>query len=152
MNLDYKPSIGSYIGYFYRYGQSFLIKEYKDYGIGAGQYQFLVNLYMKDGISHDELTEKMSVDKATTTRSIIKLEESGYVVRKINEKDKRKYHIYLTEKAIKRKEEILKIASMWEDKLIGDLTERELDELHHILSKIAKSMPGYFFSEGSKDK
>lgn len=150
MKLDQKPSIGSYIGYFYRYGQSFLCKEYKEYGIGAGQYQFLVHLYMKDGISHDELTEKMSVDKATTTRSIIKLEESGYVIRKINENDKRKYRIYLTDKAISKKEDILMIASMWEDKLIGDLSNEELEELHCLLTKIAHSMPGYFCDKDKK--
>lgn len=131
-----REAVGTYIGHFYRLGTSFLSKEYKDYGIGAGQYQFLILLYMEDGVSHDVLTEKMSVDKATTTRAIMKLEEEGYVKRLLNEQDKRKYHIYLTDKAIDKKEEILKIASDWEKELIGCLTEEELGYLMQIFKKM----------------
>lgn len=147
MKKYYGESLGRYIGHFYRQGQSFLIKEYKDLGFGAGQYQFLIMLYLKDGLSHDELTEKMSVDKATTARAIIKLEEEGYVKRVLNEEDKRKYHIYLTEKAISKKEEVFRISDLWEQRLVGELTEEEKDALFLIMRKIARNNPHYPFSE-----
>lgn len=147
MDIYYGESVGRYVGHFYRQRQSFLSKEYKELGIGAGQYQFLINLYLKDGLSHDELTEKMSVDKATTTRAIIKLEEAGYVRRVLNEHDKRKYHIYLTEKAISKKDEVLRIAALWENKMVGTLTEDEVITLLSIMRKIAKNNPNYPFSE-----
>lgn len=133
-------SVGTYIGHFYRVGTSFLSKEYKEYGIGAGQYQFLISLYMEDGVSHDVLTEKMAVDKATTTRAIMKLEEEGYVKRVVNEHDKRKYSIYLTDKAMEKKEEIMEIGSKWEDKLIGTLEPTELKQLRDILKKIESTL------------
>ena len=102
-------SIGKYIGHFYRSGSSFLSKEYKNYDIGSGQYLFLLSLYIEDGVSHEILTERMAVDKATTTRAIMKLEESGYVRRETNACDKRKYHIFLTPKALEQTDEILRI-------------------------------------------
>ncbi|MGL4799754.1 MAG: MarR family winged helix-turn-helix transcriptional regulator [Cellulosilyticaceae bacterium] len=131
-----KETIGSYIGHFYRLGTTFLSKEYKGYHIGTGQYQFLMSLYREDGVCHDVLTEKLGVDKATTTRAIMKLEEEGYVTRQLNEKDKRKYYIYLTEKAIAKKEEILAIALKWEEKLIGHLTKEECAEFVRLFKKI----------------
>ena len=61
MERYYGESVGRYIGHFYRQRQSFLSKKFKDLDIGAGQYQFLILLYLKDGLSHDEITEKLSV-------------------------------------------------------------------------------------------
>ena len=138
MEVGQGKSIGTYISNFYRLGTSFLSREYKDYGIGSGQYQFLFLLYEQDGVSHDLLTEKMAVDKATTTRAIMKLEEEGYVKRIVDKNDKRKYQIFLTDKAKEKKEEILEIGSRWEKRLISCLEQEEFEILQNILCKIAE--------------
>ena len=140
-------SVGSYISHFYRIGSSFLSREYEKYGIGFGQYQFLLQLYLKDGISHDELTELVAFDKATTTRAIKKLESAGYVKTILNEQDKRKYHIYLTEKALAKRDEIFAISILWENKLIGSLDDNELSTLKNILKKIEQNIPEGFHSQ-----
>lgn len=103
-------SISRYINQFYRQGVSFLGKEYKEYNIGAGQYQFLVYLYIRDGLTHEELTEKIAVDKAATTRAIVKLEESGYIKKVQDTKDKRKYYIFLTDYAKANRESIINVS------------------------------------------
>ena len=140
-------SVGSYISHFYIIGSSFLSREYEKYGIGFGQYQFLLQLYLKDGISHDELTELVAFDKATTTRAIKKLESAGYVKTILNEQDKRKYHIYLTEKALAKRDEIFAISILWENKLIGSLDDNELSTLKNILKKIEQNIPEGFHSQ-----
>lgn len=139
--------IGRYISYLHRLGANFLSKEYDQYEIGFGQYQFLLRLYLEDGVSHDELTEQVCVDKATTTRAIKKLEEKGYVRLAPNEKDKRKYHIYLTEKALMQKEEILEISRRWERQLIDGLEQEELNQLFYLLRKITRYNSGHLFEE-----
>lgn len=131
-------SISRYINQFYRQGIAFLGKEYKDYGIGAGQYQFLVYLYIKDGLTHDELTEKIGVDKAITTRVISKLTAEGYVEKVQDTKDKRKYYIYLTDYAKEKREVILDISRKWEKELTNDISEEELVQLYSILRKMSK--------------
>ncbi|MEG0307798.1 MAG: MarR family transcriptional regulator [Clostridium sp.] len=143
-------SISRYISHFHRIGSNFLSKKYEKADIGFAQYKFLIQLYLTDGLSHDELTEKVSVDKGTTTRAIKKLWENGYVRIELNENDKRKYHIYLTEKAIYKREEILSISALWEDKLTGCLSPNELDTLLELLRKIGRNNSGYFFSENEK--
>lgn len=139
--------IGRYISYLHRLGANFLSKEYDQYEIGFGQYQFLLRLYLEDGVSHDELTEQVCVDKATTTRAIKKLEEKGYVRLAPNEKDKRKYHIYLTQKALAQKEEILEISRRWERQLIDGLEQEELNQLFYLLRKITRYNSGHLFEE-----
>ena len=139
--------IGRYISYLHRLGASFLSKEYDQYEIGFGQYQFLLRLYLGDGVSHEDLTEQVCVDKATTTRAIKKLEEKGYVKLSANENDKRKYHIYLTQKALEQKEEILDISKKWEKQLTDALKQEELDQLFYLLRKITRYNSGYLFEE-----
>lgn len=147
MKQDETEGIGRYISYLHRLGASVLSKEYDQYEIGFGQYQFLLRLYLKDGVSHEELTEQVCVDKATTTRAIKKLEEKGYVKLMANEKDKRKYHIYLTEKALEQKEEILEISKKWERQLTDGLKQEELDQLFYLLRKITQYNSGYLIEE-----
>ncbi|MBQ9909919.1 MAG: MarR family transcriptional regulator, partial [Lachnospiraceae bacterium] len=43
----------------------------------------------EDGISQDQLAEYISVDKATITRAVYKLEQLGFITREINNKDRR---------------------------------------------------------------
>lgn len=131
-------SISRYINQLYRQGITFLGKAYKPYGIGAGQYQFLVYLYIKDGVTHDELTEKIGVDKASTTRSISKLEDAGYVTKVQDAKDKRKYYIYLTDYAKEKRQVILEISKTWEVELTKDLTEEQLEQLYETFRIITK--------------
>lgn len=150
MNHCETKSVGSYISHFYRIGSSFLSKEYDKYDIGFGQYQFLLQLYLKDGISHDELTELVAFDKATTTRAIKKLESEGYVRTELNEHDKRKYHIYLTDEALAKRDEIFAISILWENKLIGSLDEEELSTLKTILKKIEDNIPRDFHSHSKE--
>ena len=71
----------------------FILEEFKRFGIGAGQYLFLLNLYKHDGITQEELTQKVKLDKATTARAIKKLEDQGYVKRVKKENDRRAYKL-----------------------------------------------------------
>ncbi|MGL5753575.1 MAG: MarR family winged helix-turn-helix transcriptional regulator, partial [Paraclostridium sp.] len=128
------------------YAKKFLEEEYKKYNIGSGQYQFLIYLYYKDGVSHDELTERLSVDKVVTTRSIAKLEEEGYIRRELKSDDKRKYKIYLTEKAMNLKSDIFKISDKLEGKFTENLSDKDTEDLFRILRTISNTIPGNYFS------
>lgn len=140
-------SISRYINQFYRQGIVFLSKEYKAYGIGPGQYQFLIYLYIRDGLTHEELTEKIGVDKAAASRAISKLEDMGYVVKKQDSQDKRKYYIYLTDYAKEKRQAILEISKKWEHTLTSELSESELEQLYCIFRIMAKTSESHQFNE-----
>lgn len=129
-------SISRYINICYRKGLAFFGKAYKSYGIGAGQYQFLICLYLKDGLTHDELTEKVGVDKAITSRALLKLEQAGYITKIQDTNDKRKYYIHLTDYAKEQREAILAISRGWEKELSKSLSEEELVQLYTIFRKL----------------
>ncbi|MDK2911597.1 MAG: hypothetical protein PWR29_554 [Methanolobus sp.] len=57
-----------------------------------------MRLLHHDGISQEILIRDLNCDRATGTRSINKLEEGGYVLRKPDPQDRRAYRICLTDK------------------------------------------------------
>lgn len=129
--------IGKYISQIYRRGGAHLSKELSKYGIGIGQLMFLTQLYRQDGINQEELTEILKIDKGTTARAIKKLEEENFVLRVKDEKDRRAYKVYLTDKAKEIKLEIFNILREWDKSLVSNLTEEETETFTRILKKLS---------------
>jgi DNA-binding MarR family transcriptional regulator len=134
-NNDY---IGKYISQLYRKGNSFISRELCNVGIGSGQFMFLMELYRQDGRSQEELSEILNIDKGTTARAIKKLEEEGFLLRIKDERDKRAYKLYLTDKGKDVKEDIQKVLIEWENRITFQLNEEEKDTIKLLLKKICK--------------
>lgn len=132
-------NMGKYIGEIHRASGIYFTKKFSKFGIGAGQYLFLLNLYTHDGITQEELTDKIKLDKATTARAIKRLEDEGYVNRVRKENDRRAYNLKLTEKAEQIREEVYLIMDEWETKVRNCFTNEESEELMKLLNKLSKS-------------
>lgn len=130
--------IGKYIGEIHRASTMYFGKRASKFGIGAGQFFFLLNLYKRDGIAQEELTEKLNLDKGTTARAIKKLEDEGYLNRVKNENDRRAYRLKLTEKAEQIREEVFAILDEWEIELRSCLNDDECETLFYLLNKLSK--------------
>lgn len=130
-------SVGNYISIFYRIGVSYLSKKYEKYNIGFGQYQFLITLYFENGLSQDELTKRVCVDKATTARAINKLKDLGYVTVNVDSIDKRVHRVMLTEKALSIQDDVLEIVQDWENTLLNSLTEEDKETIQGMFKKVA---------------
>ena len=97
---------------------------------------YLVHLFNKDGVSLIELTNAVCLDKANTTRVIFDLEKRGLVIRKENEKDNRKYKIFLTEKAESYREGLMAITNELNKKVFKGITKCERKSFFKVMQKI----------------
>ena len=129
-------SVGKYISIIHRTGSSFLSKEFSKFNIGSGQYMYLIHLYKNDGLSQEELTEILNIDKGTTAKSIKKLETEGFVMRVKDKNDKRINKVYLTPKALEIKDEFLSSINAWENTLTSNLSYAEKEQALTLLKKI----------------
>jgi DNA-binding MarR family transcriptional regulator len=118
-------------------------KQLESYKIGSGQYIFLIALYKKDGISQEEISNYLKIDKATTAKSIRRLEKEGYVKRDIDSKDKRAYKVYLTQKAFDIKLIICNVLKKWSAVLSEGLSENEKGVVLDLLSRMSKNAFAY---------
>lgn len=143
MSKDKNESIGRWISLLHRYGNVYINEHLKDYHLGAGQYQFLATLYQNEGLSQDEIANLLKMDKGTTARAITKLENEGYVERKIFSVDKRIKKLYLTEKAHTFESKLNSILLGWKNILTKDLSKEEEEYVLELLKKISLNAEDY---------
>ena len=132
--------IGRYISQLYRKGSTFINKGVSKYGIGSGQFMFLLELYIKDGKNQEEIAEALKMDKGTTARALKKLEEEGFVRRIKDENDKRANKIYLNNKAKEVEDGVLDILIGWNKQITKTLTKDEEDVLKNLLEKVCDNI------------
>lgn len=132
--------IAKYISQLYRKGSSYINKEISKYGIGSGQFMFLLELYKKDGKNQEDIAEDLKMDKGTTARALKKLEEQGFLTRLKDEKDKRSNKIYLSDKAKNIREDIFNILDDWNKQITRSLAKDEVKMLEDLLEKVSKNI------------
>lgn len=71
----------------------------ESFGLTAAEQPFFMGINRNPGMTQEELTGLVCVDKAATARAIKSLEEKGLLTRVQDERDRRQNHIYPTEKA-----------------------------------------------------
>jgi DNA-binding MarR family transcriptional regulator len=131
-----KESIARWISVLHRQFQIYLNRELKDYDINSSEYIFLVNLYVKDGISQERLSTNLFINKAATARAIGRLEKLGYVKRTRDPNDSRAYIVTLTAKGLEMRNFIKTKLIYWTQTISSGLTTAEVDDLVQKIKKM----------------
>ncbi len=89
-----------------------------------------------EGIRQKDLIEKLHIGQSSTSELINKLEDDGYIERKVDESDKRATLLFLTEKGQARASEVAdERAAMFED-VFSKLTDEEKQTLSDLFDKL----------------
>lgn len=132
-----QSSIGRWVSVLYRFRQNYLGKRLDSYNIGSGQHVYLMVLARNNGISQEELSKYLKIDKATTAKAVKKLEEGGYVCRDVDAMDRRAYQVFLTKKALAVIPIIEQAVRDWEQLVTRGLNENEIVLVEELLEKMA---------------
>ncbi|MFE8699878.1 MarR family winged helix-turn-helix transcriptional regulator [Cytobacillus sp. FJAT-54145] len=107
------------------------------YGLFSSQWTILYVLSEKGPMTQMDISDYIKVEAPTVTRTLTRLEESGWIVRKPG-KDKREKTVELTEMA-KNKYPIVKQSIMeFEQEFIVQLSQQEQQQLLNLLGKLGK--------------
>jgi len=132
--------IGKYLSIARRAHAALLDQYLKDYGICHGQILILVTIYQNEGLHQQEICSTYNLDKAGVNRSIKKLEEAGFIIKKPDPEDKRKKKIYLTEKAEEFHPQLMDILSSVEEQVRQNLSSQEINTFLNIIKKISSNL------------
>jgi DNA-binding MarR family transcriptional regulator len=121
-------SLGSLVSTVSRAYLFFLFHEIEKYGIHGGQFQFLRTLSKRDSISQEELAHVYHNHESTIARALRKLEDAGMVARKVDENNRRKNIITITEKGRDIVDNIRLMDEKWEN----NLKSLDFDEKHKL--------------------
>jgi len=134
--IDPREILGP-IAHIYRSHLAYMTKELEAYRVGSGQFEFLLFLYHKDGVSQETLAKMLKVSKATSARAIQNLEKEGYVYRERDESDLRAYRVYLTDKGKEMRNIIFRKLTAFTDILFSDFTFEEKEIFRLLIHKAA---------------
>lgn len=118
-------NLSQYIGVAYRRSQVFYNEQMSSVGLTSGQYMYIIAVCKEEGLSQDDLAHTLRIDKGTVANVLAKLEEQGFVSRRINKKDKREREVYPTVKAQKAYELAIRARDEWHRRLTMNFSEEE---------------------------
>ena len=87
------------ISILYRKSHIWLNNGCAQYHLTAAQAVVILIVCDFNVLTQDEITKRLSLDKSVIAKTVTKLEETGFLVRTTNARDKRTYDIRPTEKA-----------------------------------------------------
>ena len=145
--------IGQINAAIYRNMQIFLGNRLSELEIKNGQYDFLLVISLREGISQKEMSEDLRIGKSTTAKAVKNLVGKGYVRKEKDAKDGRIEHLFLTDKG--RKEAPLVKAIFEENQRVVELglTADESKQLLFLLNKVLNNFvaDNKVYIGGSKD-
>ena len=132
----------------YRNSLAYISAGAAQFGIGRGQWYFLNRLlFGADGISQEQLSAELFVDRAHTARAVKKLEEGGFVFRKPDPEDARKKNVYVTGKANAIKDDYHRLYQGLNQVLVKDFTPEEQELLRSLLYKVRDNIVAHMKAE-----
>ena len=133
-------TIGKYLGIAGRAYSTIIDKKLCKYKITHGLVPLLIYLYNKEGVNQDTLCKNYNVNKAVVSKGIVKLENAGYVMKKVSLNDRRNKLIYLTKKAQDFKPVFEQIIKEIEDEVKQGIPKQELDTFFSVVQSLCLNL------------
>lgn len=104
------------------------------------QATMLCKLFVQNGMTQSEIAQQLSVQGATVTDMLQRMEESGLVTRRRDPDDNRLVRVYLTELGYAKERSITDQFLKLEDTIFADFSADERAELRKMLLRTISNM------------
>ncbi len=131
------------ISVIYRYSLMYANRKLENFDITGGELSFFIAIVDKEGITQEELSGYLKMNKSTTSKAVKLLESKGYVVKKIYDKDRRSYNLYPTKKAIELRKQMRKLAFGWDDILLEGIDKKERESIYKAVETMVENADRY---------
>jgi len=138
-----EPSILRYVSVLYRYSQIFITKRLKSFDFCSGQYPFILRVARRPGISQDELSEELVIDKGTTAKAIKAMAARGYIRVEADTADKRVHRLYATRKGEEIRDVISGVIDEWREILGKGFSAEENARVDELVRRMSENAAEY---------
>ena len=133
---NHKAACGWYISYLYRKSFSDLGAAFKSMELSANQSIVLVGIYRNEGINQRTLADFIAMAPGVMSRVLRELEDSGYIEKRRDERNRRNYMLYLTPAGEETAARSLQLQQGYWDYLLQDISTEETAALNRLLEKM----------------
>ena len=117
-----------------------LDRKLKDLGLTRGQLVYLMCICDHEGMSQEQLSEELWINKGAVARAVRRFEKDGYITRVLSKKDRRQYGLYPTEKTKQAYQTNRAVEADWEARMTRNLSAGEKKMLDMLLEKLLEDM------------
>lgn len=100
----------------------------------------LCRLFLQDGLTQSELAEQLSLQGASVTQVLQRMEEAGWVRRERDAEDNRLVRVYLTEKGREKERSITEQFMKLQETIFAGIAPRERAFLRQLLTQMHQNM------------
>jgi len=118
--------------------KNLLFREFKanNFNITPEQWAVMSYLNNEDGLYQKQIADFLYKDKPTITRILDLLEKRNLIIRLSDDKDRRKFKIYLTQDGKDTVRQLIPVANEVQEKINENISPQELEALKNTLYKI----------------
>lgn len=133
-----------FISMIYRYTRRYFSRELQASRLDAGQLPFLLHLYRCPGVTQEQLSCALGMDKGTTARSVAQLEGCGLAYRTPDENDRRINHVFPSEAALAREDELFAIIDRLHELLFEGFSAEERTQALSLIIRMKNNIEKEF--------
>src|SRR5215207_9238989 len=109
-------------------------------GMHRAQASLLCRLFVNNGLTQSEIAEQLSVQGATITNILQRMEEAGLVTRQRDSEDNRLVRVYLTEAGRQKERAITEQFLNLESTIFEGINENDRIRMRDLLQQILQNM------------
>ena len=131
-----------------RSAEGFREERLKDCGIRGCQSKYVLVIAQNPGVSQEDISRMLFVNKSNVARQIGFLETAGFVKKVGNDKDRRAVHLYPTEKLLGALPRVKEVLAEWRALVTEGFTEEEKAELARLSEKMVENARKFMEGQG----
>ena len=131
-----------------RSAEVFREERLKDCGIRGCQSKYVLVIAQNPGVSQEDISRMLFVNKSNVARQIGFLETAGFVKKVGNDKDRRAVHLYPTEKLLGALPRVKEVLAEWRALVTEGFTEEEKAELARLSEKMVENARKFMEGQG----
>lgn len=115
----------------------------KDCGISGCQSKYVMTIAQSPGVSQEDISRALFVNKSNVARQIGILEANGFVQKVENDRDRRSVLLYPTQKLMDILPRVVEVHAEWRALVTEGFTEEERAELQRLSEKMVQNARRY---------
>lgn len=109
-------------------------------GVVPGQFAQLLALYEQDGVTQQQLCERVQIEQPTMAGTLSRMERDGLITRSAHPTDGRKQLVWLTDEALDKKPDLIAAARSVNATATQGLDATEIDHLMELLERLRTNL------------
>jgi len=109
-------------------------------GLTRSQWRVLVHVYRREGGSQTALAQILEIEKPTLGKLVDRLEQKGWVERRVKERDQRARRLVITERARPLIDQMEELAEAVHADALDGVADDDTDQLHDTLLAVKSNL------------